>query len=117
MGRLSAQLGRQAEDRAAAFLQAQGYEILQRNFRGGQGEIDIICRKGGVIYFVEVKYRGADSWVAPAEAVSADKRRRLYQAAQIWLKKHASMDCACSFLLLTISATGTMDLIEDFLHW
>lgn len=117
MGKISAQLGRQAKDRAAAFLQAQGYEILQRNFRGGRGEIDIICRRGGVIYFVEVKYRGADSWAAPAEAVSADKRRRLYQAAQAWLKKYASMEAACSFLLLTISAAGSMELIEDFLQW
>ena len=73
MGRLSAQLGRQAEDRAAAFLQAQGYEILQRNFRGGRGEIDIICRKGGVIYFVEVKYRGADSWLVSGCAGLVEK--------------------------------------------
>lgn len=117
MGRLSTQLGRKAENRAAAFLQAQGYEILQRNFRGGGGEIDVVCRKAGVIYFIEVKYRGADSWTAPAEAVTADKRRRLYQAAQVWLQKHACMEAACSFLLLTISAAGEMALVEDFLLW
>ncbi len=117
MGRLSAQLGRQAEDRAAAFLQAQGYAILQRNFRGAGSEIDIICRKNGIIYFVEVKYRGADSRVAPAEAVGADKRRRLYRAAEAWLQKKASLEAACSFLLLTISAGGSIELAEDFLQW
>jgi len=117
MCRLSARLGRQAEGEAVAFLRAQGYEILQRNFRGGRGELYIVCRRGGVIYFVEVKYRGGDSRMAPAEAVTADKLRRLWQAAEAWLQKYASLEAACSFLLLTIAADGQMELIEDFLNW
>lgn len=117
MGKLSTRLGRLAEERATAFLQARGYAVLQRNFRGGGGEIDIICRQRDIIYFVEVKYRGAGSRIAPAEAVSADKRRRLYNAAQAWLQKYASLEAACSFLLLTISAAGQIELSEDFLRW
>ena len=58
MGKLSVKLGRQGEERAVRFLQQLGYQILQRNFRGGGGELDIVCRKDGIIYFVEVKYRG-----------------------------------------------------------
>lgn len=117
MGKLSAWLGQQGEDEAVRYLQQRGYQILQRNFRGGGGELDIVCRKDEVIYFVEVKYRGDGAWFSPAEAVTADKRRRLYQAAQAWLYQKLGREAACSFLLLTMSASGQIELIEDYLRW
>ena len=117
MGKLSVKLGRQGEERAVRFLQQLGYQILQRTFRGGGGELDIVCRKDGIIYFVEVKYRGEDAWFSPVEAVTAGKRRRLYQAAQAWLYQKLGREEACSFLLLAMSADGRIELIEDYLLW
>ena len=52
MGKQSAQTGRESEDLAAIYLTGLGYELLARNFRGAGGELDIVCQKGGVIYFV-----------------------------------------------------------------
>ena len=51
------QLGTVYEQKAAAYLQQQGYEILECNFRCRIGEIDIIAREGEYLCFVEVKYR------------------------------------------------------------
>ena len=111
MGKLSVKLGRQGEERAVRFLQQLGYQILQRNFRGGGGELDIVCRKDGIIYFVEVKYRGEDAWFSPVEAVTAGKRRRLYQAAQAWLYQKLGREAACSFLLLAMNANGRIESV------
>ncbi len=121
MAKKSAVIGRQMEELAAAWLAERGYEILQRNFRGGGGELDIVCRRGGVIYFVEVKARRAGSRVSAVEAVTADKRRRLYGAAAAWLQRNIGFEAACGFLLLAIqeNAVGELEitLLEDFLRW
>ena len=53
----------------------------------------------------------------PVEAVTAGKRRRLYQAAQAWLYQKLGREAACSFLLLAMSADGRIELIEDYLLW
>ena len=50
-------LGNGYEQKAAEFLRREGYEILERNFRCRQGEIDLIAREGVYLVFVEVKYR------------------------------------------------------------
>lgn len=121
MAEKSARIGRRAEELAAEWLAGQGFAILQRNFRGGGGELDIICRRDGVIYFVEVKARGLGSRVRAVEAVTAAKRRRLYGAAQAWLQKNASGEAAVSFLLLAMQEEAgggvSYELIEDFLNW
>lgn len=121
MGRASAAIGRENEDLAAAYLAARGYEILARNFRGAGGELDIVCRRDGVIYFVEVKARRRGAQVAPAEAVTPDKKRRLLACAEYWLYQRELSGAACGFLLLTVeyAAGGApkIELIEDFLAW
>lgn len=119
-GRSSA-IGRYGEDAAAEHLLIRGYEILQRNFRAGRGELDIVCRRDGKIYFVEVKTRRQGAQVAPAEAVTPDKRRRIYEAAVLWLQKHGLADAPCSFLLLTVvncaGRAPEISMVEDFLLW
>jgi putative endonuclease len=121
MGRESAVIGRASEDLAAAYLQERGYEILDRNFRGGMGELDIVCTKNKVIYFVEVKARKSGSQVNPAEALSYNKRRRIYSAAGTWLYKKLGQEAECSFLLLTIEnrphGEPKIEIFEDFLMW
>ena len=53
-------LGKIGEDLAVSYLFAEGYAILDRNFRSHSGEIDIVCEKNGTVYFVEVKTRTCD---------------------------------------------------------
>lgn len=121
MGKQSTQTGRESEDLAAAYLAGLGYDILARNFRGEHGELDIVCRKGGVIYFVEVKARRRGAMVRPAEAVTPDKKRRLASCAEYWLYRHGQSDAACSFLLLMVEICpgepAQIELVEDFLRW
>lgn len=113
--------GQQCEELAAAYLMNEGYEVLERNFRGGEGELDIVAEKGGKVYFVEVKARRAGSRVSAWEAVTADKRRRLMSAAVAWMQRRRGCECPCSFLLAVVENANRADLqitvVEDFLCW
>jgi putative endonuclease len=80
------QTGISAESRAAAFLIAKGYRILDRRYRTPHGEIDIVARRRGLIAFVEVKARA--SLDEAAFAVTPRQQQRIIAAAQGWLAAH-----------------------------
>ncbi len=106
-GIASYQRGKAAEDYAACYLQRQGYSILERNFRGGGGELDLIALKSETIYFVEVRARKAGLATA-AESIRPCKRQRLQRAALAWLARHYQMETMQAvFLVLLLSPDGT----------
>lgn len=78
-------LGRWGEDVAVRHLEAQGYEVLARNWRCRYGEIDVVARHGDALVFVEVKTRSGVGFGAPAEAVTPRKVARLRLLAGQWL--------------------------------
>lgn len=86
------------EIRAVDFLENNGYEIIERNFRCKFGEIDIIAKDEKYLVFVEVKYRSSMLYGSPAEAISLKKQRRIYKVAQLYiLKKGIPMDFPVRF--------------------
>jgi putative endonuclease len=78
--------GLSAETRAAAFLMAKGYRILEKRFRTRYGEIDIVARRRNLVAFIEVKARA--SLDEAAYAVTARQQVRIVAAAQAWLMAH-----------------------------
>lgn len=80
-------LGIAGEAKAAAWYEAAGYRILERNWRCAEGEIDIVCRAGTTVVFCEVKTRSTSAFGLPVEAVTAAKRRRVRRAALRWLRE------------------------------
>lgn len=91
--------GRRGEDEAARVLKKKGYKILERNFRGRFGEIDIVAKDGKSVVFVEVKTRSATDadYGTPGEAVGAKKRDRIIKAAQEWLRRCKDNDRQARF--------------------
>jgi putative endonuclease len=83
----SAELGRRAEQRVAAHLQALGFVLLGCNVRLGRLEIDIIARRRQLIVFCEVRARAHDRFVAPAATIDPRKVARLRKAAALWLRE------------------------------
>ena len=79
--------GRLGEEAAAAELRRRGWKHLTSNYRGPRGEIDLVFRDGEFLVFVEVKTRSSETWVRPAAAVDAGKRRRLLHTAQHYLRR------------------------------
>jgi putative endonuclease len=99
-------LSRAAEDAAARFLQAAGLTVVERNVRFPHGEIDLVCRDGKVLVFVEVKCRQA-RWGDPAAAVSGLKQWRLTRLARHYLKWRRLGEPRCRFDVVAVTASGT----------
>lgn len=80
-------LGRVGEDLAARHLRRHGYKILRRNFSAPRGgEVDIVCRHGRELVFVEVKTRSTEEFGRPFDAVDRKKRRLIIRGAMKWLR-------------------------------
>ena len=77
--------GKKGEEKAATYLQRCGYEVLEKNWRLGHLELDLICRQGEVLVVVEVKTRRS-TCEQPGELLHFDKRRFLRQAADAYVR-------------------------------
>ena len=82
-------LGARGEDAAAAWYAAKGYEVVARNWRCREGELDLIVRSGRTYVFCEVKTRTSAAFGAPVEAVTRDKQMRIRRLAARWLEDGA----------------------------
>ena len=102
-------VGRQGEDLAEKHLKARGLRVLERNFRTRHGELDLVCRAGDTLVFVEVKTRKAGSRAAPHQALTPAKRARLARAAAEYLSAHGGWDAPCRFDLVEVVAPGEPD--------
>mgnify|MGYP000020084641 FL=1 len=89
--RKSARRGAIGERLAAAYFGRLGCRVLEMNFRTRRGEIDVIAQKGDMLIFAEVKTRDEAAAAQPAEAVTAQKRRRIVLAAQGYLLLHPEL--------------------------
>ncbi len=78
-------LGAAGEDRATAWYRSHGYEVLARNWRCREGELDLICRQDHMLVVCEVKTRSSLAYGHPAEAVTHTKRKRIRALTAIWL--------------------------------
>ena len=109
-------LGREGEDGAVRFLRARGYKILRRNFRApGGGEVDIVCRHGDVLVFVEVKTRETEDFGRPLDAVNPKKKRLIIRGAMRWLRLLDRTDIHIRFDVIEIvhSPAYEIRLIEN----
>lgn len=96
--------GRAAEELAARYLAAQGFDVIERNIRLARGELDLIAWEGAEIVFVEVRSRRGGSPYGP-RYLSSTKRRRLIRAASAWLGRHRLGNALCRFDLVTVRFT------------
>lgn len=82
------ELGRWGEMRAAEHLRAEGFDVLDRNWRCPGGEVDLVAREGDCLVIIEVKTRRSSAAGNPLEAVSGRKLATLRRLAALWLRDH-----------------------------
>lgn len=84
-------LGKEGERIAADFLKDIGFTILERNFKYGRKDIDIVCKDGKTIVFVEVKAGRSKNFGTPLERVDQRKQKNITQIAKFFMQQ---MDCS-----------------------
>lgn len=80
--------GSLAENKVAKHLIGQGYELLGQNWKTKICEIDLIMRKDGIVYFVEVKYRGSAAQGSGLDYLTAKKLKQIEFAARLWVQQN-----------------------------
>jgi putative endonuclease len=114
------QIGAFGEATIAKYLETLGYDIIERNWRIKEGEIDLIaCDSNSLLHFIEVKTRSSLAFGDPLEAINREKARRLQRLALAWLATHHhlgsdfSIDVAA--VLLAADGSHTIDFRENIL--
>lgn len=112
------ELGRRGEDVACGFLTGKGHTILERNFRSGHLEIDIISLDRNGVHFVEVKSRVAPVAVSPEENVTVSKQRKVASAALRYLHtakdQRVFADMEVNFDVVAVTFDGGEEIVEWF---
>jgi len=97
--------GDAGEEQALLFLQEQGLNLVERNFRCKGGEIDLVMQDGRGLVFVEVRKRAGNGYGGAAASVTARKQARLVIAAQTFLQRY-NMPPPCRFDVIAIDGAA-----------
>ncbi|WP_373510357.1 YraN family protein [Thiocapsa sp.] len=105
-------IGDAKERLAEAYLQRHHLQTVARNHRCRHGEIDLVMRDGGVLVFIEVRYRRSERFGTAAETVDRRKQQRLTAAASHYLQGHPTM-LPCRFDVVAFSGDDRIEWIKN----
>lgn len=111
------ELGELGEKLALELLQEKGYEIIERNYRYGHGEIDIIAKdpSDGFVVFVEVKARQNLEYGEPEYAITKSKQKQIRRMAENYLYDKELNELDCRFDVVTVLLqTGGKPIINHY---
>lgn len=103
--------GAHGEALAAAWYEASGFTIIDRNWRRREGEIDLVARRDRLLVFCEVKARSSERFGMPFEAVTRTKQQRLRRLGAMWLAEHAVRGLELRFDVASVTG-ATVEVIE-----
>lgn len=110
MSRARVKLGARGEELAARALADRGYDIVDRNWRCPEGEIDIVARRSGVWAFFEVRTRRGRRFGAPEESLTPAKEKRMIDVALAYLVQSGDQDpdWRIGFVAVEMDASGRL---------
>src|SRR5437868_329661 len=88
MSAATQEFGELGERIAERWLRRRGWKIVQRRFRNGHRDIDLVVERDGTVAFVEVKARRGAEFGGPVQAVNYRKRKQLERSALVWIDRH-----------------------------
>ncbi len=107
-------IGIKGEQIAADFLLNKGYNIIFRNWRSGNKEVDIIATTGDLLIFAEVKTRSSTSFLFPEEAVNKKKQQFLKVAATAFTEQNQGYR---NFRFDIISVLLEGEIAKEIIHF
>ena len=112
--------GLAGEEAAISWLRSHGFMIMERNWRCGRYEIDIVATRWGVTHFIEVKTRRAGSLTTPEQAIDESKRRALRRGAAAFLAmRRIGGDIQFDLAAVEVESDGSMSVrhIENAIEY
>ncbi|WP_412067666.1 YraN family protein [Rubrivirga sp. IMCC43871] len=116
----AADVGRRGEEVAAEYLEAKGFRVMDRNYRFGREEVDIVAfeptpkNDGGMIVFVEVKARSGTGFGRPEAAVDEAKQRAIKRVAEAYLHERRLIPSPTRFDVVAVLFGSGPPEIEHF---
>ena len=116
----TAEIGRRGEDLAVAFLEEKGYRVLDRNYRFGREEVDVVAFEptpaddGGMIVFVEVKARSGTGYGRPEAAVDKPKQEAIMRVAEAFLHERRLIPSPTRFDVVAVQFGPGEPEVEHF---
>jgi putative endonuclease len=98
--------GELGERIAERWLRRTGWRVLQRRFRSGRRDIDLVVEREGTVVFVEVKARRGARFGHPVEAVNWRKQKELTKSAHVWIDRHGRPEDSYRFDVVGVLMTG-----------
>ena len=98
--------GELGERIAERWLRRRGWRVVQRRFRTGHRDIDLVVEREGTVAFVEVKARRGGEFGGPVQAVHWRKRRELERSAKVWIDRHGRVEESYRFDVVGVLLEG-----------
>jgi putative endonuclease len=98
--------GQRGEDLACDFLVKKGYQLIERNYTYGKGELDIIAKDGEILVFVEVKSRFNLEYGPPELGITKKKQSQVRRVAEAYLHEKDIVDTDCRIDVVAILFRG-----------
>lgn len=106
-------LGSEAEQIAATYLQQKGLILLETNYRCRFGEVDLIMRDGNTLAFVEVRLRSNASFGGAGTSITGAKQQKLARTAEHYLQKHGMTSCRFDAILMSKPSIDNIEWIKN----
>jgi putative endonuclease len=100
------QFGELGERIAERWLRRHGWRVVQRRFRSGHRDIDLVVERDGTVAFVEVKARHGREFGDPVEAVNWSKQKELVRSAYVWIDRHGRPSDTYRFDVIGVLVEG-----------
>jgi putative endonuclease len=106
MSAATQEFGELGERIAERWLRRNGWRLVQRRFRSGHRDIDLIVERDDTVAFVEVKARRGAEFGDPVEAVNWSKQRELTRSASVWIQRHGRPTDSYRFDVIGVLVEG-----------
>lgn len=110
----TSKIGNKGEQMACDFLETRGHHILDRNWRGGHLEIDIVSEAPDGVHFVEVKARTAPVLASLDRQIPQIKQKRICAAANQYLNVHKLGGKEVYFDVVSVTFEGPQTLVKYY---
>jgi len=105
-------IGKDGENIITNYLKSRGFTILERNFRYGKKEVDIIAKSDDIIAFVEVKLRTNINYGDGLDAIGSYKKKNIIYVAKYYIQTNNLYNYNIRFDVASIS-NGNIEYIEN----